>query len=1062
MSKSTLGAIAGAAIGFFFGGPTGAKIGWTLGSFLFAEPGPDTQGPRLDSLTVESLDYGASIPRIYRKGRIAGFRMWQRAIIEKSHTEEVGGKGGGGGATHTTYSYYGTFAIGLCEGEIAGIRKIWADSILIYDAGSGADVQTVIASNEASTLFTVYPGSATQEPDSLIQATQGAANTPAYRHLAYIVFDELPLEKHGNRIPNITCEVVENGGLTKSVNEIASVVAGDKPYDVCAVNDYAYVLNRDDHNIQIYDVGDIENPVSLATVSSSVYPALTKQAGNYIYVAHAAVNDLVAYSLTNPLNPVASTPVDITGNPRDLYIDGDYLYVISNSTDGILEIYSITSPYSPALIGSLRGMGDGVWSISVSGDYLYVEDSINDKINIIDISDKHNPSIHSTLSVGDDPKSTAIVGDYLYVMCSVDDTIEVYDISIPATPTIETTLALTSASYNGVRLVAGENYLYLCMHLVSTGLKIIDISNPADPVEYATDATVGTIRNGHIENDILYAADETGRLEIFSPLEEVAPSTRKLSYIVADLCEKAGLTASDIDVIDLTDDVDGYIISSNMSARAAIEVLQKAYFFDGAEYGNKINFVKRGGSSIKTIAQDDLGAAEYGSDHYALKLTRMQDSELPSDVSVGYINGTRDYEIGVQRAQRINYSVPNTVGQELAIVMSDDKALQIADVTLYNAYAEREKFEFSLTNDHIDLNPTDVVTVQHDGDSRVVRLVKLSYGDVIECEAVSEDPQVYSSNATAAAESWTGQSISITGTTRVEYMDIPILRNADNDAGLYYSAAGYYAAWTGAQIFKSLDGGVTYNPVDAIFVAGTIGIATTKLNDADPTLWDRDNTLTVKLVHGSLSTATEGNVIRGSNYMLVGSEVIQFSTATLNADGTYTIDTLLRGRRGTEWATDSHAIGDRVVLLTESTLGRFDAIHNTERHYKAVTLGQYVEGASGKSVTNTGVSLTPFSPAYVAGSRDGSNNLTITWMRRSRYIGAPLGSRPIYEESESYEVDVMGGSTVLRTIATSSETASYTAAQQTTDGLTPGDPVSIIVYQLSATVGRGYGTEATV
>jgi hypothetical protein len=228
------------------------------------------------------------------------------------------------------------------------------------------------------------------------------------------------------------------------------------------------------------------------------------------------------------------------------------------------------------------------------------------------------------------------------------------------------------------------------------------------------------------------------------------------------------------------------------------------------------------------------------------------------------------------------------------------------------------------------------------------------------------------------------------------------------------------------------------------------------------TLWDRDNELTVNIVYGTLSSATEENVILGSNYLLVGSEIIQFANATLNSDGSYTLDTLLRGRRGTEWAISEHVIGDRVVLLTESTLGRFEAIINTERTYKAVSIGEYLSDAFAKTATNTGVSLMPFSPEYIAGERDGSNNLTITWMRRSRYIGAPLGSRPLYEDSESYEVDVMSGATVLRTITATSETASYTAAQQTTDGLTPGDPVTVNVYQLSATVGRGYPTEATI
>ena len=35
----------------------------------------------------------------------------------------------------------------------------------------------------------------------------GAANTPAYRGTAYVVFEEMPLERYGNRLPQLSFEV---------------------------------------------------------------------------------------------------------------------------------------------------------------------------------------------------------------------------------------------------------------------------------------------------------------------------------------------------------------------------------------------------------------------------------------------------------------------------------------------------------------------------------------------------------------------------------------------------------------------------------------------------------------------------------------------------------------------------------------------------------------------------------------------------------------------------------------------------------------------------------------
>ena len=53
----------------------------------------------------------------------------------------------------------------------------------------------------------------------------------------------------------------------------------------------------------------------------------------------------------------------------------------------------------------------------------------------------------------------------------------------------------------------------------------------------------------------------------------------------------------------------------------------------------------------------------------------------------------------------------------------------------------------------------------------------------------------------------------------------------------------------------------------------------------------------------------------GANAALLGEEIIQFQTAILVGAGLYTLSNLLRGRRATEGATSSHAVGENFVLL---------------------------------------------------------------------------------------------------------------------------------------------------
>ena len=49
-------------------------------------------------------------------------------------------------------------------------------------------------------------------PDPLIEAEQGAGRAPAWRGLAYVVFERLPLDDFGNRIPMLQFEVVRAVG----------------------------------------------------------------------------------------------------------------------------------------------------------------------------------------------------------------------------------------------------------------------------------------------------------------------------------------------------------------------------------------------------------------------------------------------------------------------------------------------------------------------------------------------------------------------------------------------------------------------------------------------------------------------------------------------------------------------------------------------------------------------------------------------------------------------------------------------------------------------------------
>nr|WP_321457684.1 glycoside hydrolase/phage tail family protein [uncultured Cohaesibacter sp.] len=211
---------AGTAIGGALLGPFGAVLGGALGAIggsyidqkLFGST-TYRQGSQLSDLSVLTSTEGMSIPRLYGRSRMSGQVIWATNLIEEVTSRKYktsAAKGASGNSvSETTYSYFANFAVGLCEGEISYIGRVWANGTIL-------DLEDI--------TYRVYRGTEDQLPDSLIEAKQGTGNAPAYRGLAYVVFEELPLEDFGNRIPQLSFEVVRSiGTLEKQVQSVVMI-----------------------------------------------------------------------------------------------------------------------------------------------------------------------------------------------------------------------------------------------------------------------------------------------------------------------------------------------------------------------------------------------------------------------------------------------------------------------------------------------------------------------------------------------------------------------------------------------------------------------------------------------------------------------------------------------------------------------------------------------------------------------------------------------------------------------------------------------------------------------
>ena len=206
---------AGAAVGGIFG-PLGAVLGRAAGALAgnaldraLLSGTSTVSGARLSTARLPGASEGTAIPRVYGTTRIGGTLIWATRFEEEATTERTGGKAGG--TRVKTYRYFANIAVGLCEGPVAGVRRVWAD-------GQELDLGEV--------EMRVHTGSMTQLPDPLIEAKQDEGRAPAYRGLAYVVFERLPLDDFGNRIPLLQFEVMRPVGTLERQIRAVNVIPG--------------------------------------------------------------------------------------------------------------------------------------------------------------------------------------------------------------------------------------------------------------------------------------------------------------------------------------------------------------------------------------------------------------------------------------------------------------------------------------------------------------------------------------------------------------------------------------------------------------------------------------------------------------------------------------------------------------------------------------------------------------------------------------------------------------------------------------------------------------------
>ncbi|WP_257556399.1 phage tail protein [Sphingobium sp. CFD-2] len=1052
------------------------------------------EGPRLDDLSVTVADYGTPLNYFYGLRRFEGVPIiWAEPLREvKRKRKTKGGK-------YNEYTYYGSWAIAIAAHQIDAVTRIWFDKHLVYDATGPGPISPFALSKGFSIAdhIRIYLGTEDQMPDPRmladVESKHGAGSCPAYRGVAYIVFDDIPLEKVGNRIPQITVEAVATGDPAYPYESYPYAYA--TPGNLMLDPSGTYAL----WGGTTYEIWDLPTRTLL---HSGVFSAEVSgdrmgiSASGVIYAAQNGSNNhgqgggriqkfdaqTFAYlgSLDTGGSYQAACAVLTDGNGIDhiltyawSYWNRQYHMNMAAPLFGWMELYygwKVTQYF-------VDGHGD-IWAVGAEwGPFLTATTMYLHRIVDTGARPGSPSSASFTVPGAVGPQVDAAHHDGHFVLQWAGSRLYLID---------EETLDIVDDRSFGYEW-AGNNWINhdprqssIWLGYTEVSLKDLSTIQTVDPLDWKNETSIlGTITYISSLHAILAGAGGgAGPIITFRFLDRASSNGVTLGSIADDVAERCGVPDGNADFSALDQTIRGYNWTQG-AGRDILEPLFDAHDCDIAPHDFSIRGVKRGGASGGSI---DVAEFVRADPRYTGE--RASDRDLPRVLTFSFADVDAEQQTNSVRVQRPIVSV--STARELSINMTNlaltvDEARQLAERYLRRKWFGRDTVTNAITARELAIEPSDVRTLVLDGISRTVRLTAqtISADGSIKAEWERDDPSIaiLSGNAGAAMDGRVPSVMLVPGPTSGFVLDVPLAHDGEDQPGPFMVvAAGPYASttyWPGADFSMSDDnsldsyesGWASIPALDAC----TWGIATNALGESLPSLPDYGSSLNINIQSGELESVTDAEFDASPSLNMAllqstdGWEYIRFRTATLEVDGSYTLTGLARGCRGTEQHIAGHVAGDRFLLVDASRIKRTmsaSEIGDTD-YYKPISQGRD-EGTSFGIITVpfTAAAQKPYSPVHGALTLDsGTGDWSIDAVRRTRIGGANLDGTdvPLGETAESWSCDVIYDGAVIRTITGSSLPLTYTADQQVEDLGFALTSLSVNLYQVSPALSlRGY------
>lgn len=575
----------------------------------------------------------------------------------------------------------------------------------------------------------------------------------------------------------------------------------------------------------------------------------------------------------------------------------------------------------------------------------------------------------------------------------------------------------------------------------------------------------------------------------------------KLRDIIRGLYRFAGQDANRLIFNGIDDDVPGAFIFGQQPLTDIIKNLQSLFRINRIDSETSTTFYRNRPitGTVEPDATIDAAQLIYlvdqDDDRTRLKGNRASIASLPDVIELAFIDPENDYVVNTLNWTRPDAALntSNKLEAKVPLVLTKQQALAIVQNNFNDASAAGSALEFRLPVELSMYESGDVLAIESGkfkfvGDGIVSREF-VDYVQIIEdtrnadgtvdCKAIAivtttpttfQLPTTPGSSAQTLANLRAASQAIIIDSTALTFFDDPL-----NDKGYVQYATVIpkiaLESWPGGYLARKRIGAnedwrklfeIARGKSDVIVFRAASVLS-------GGVFWQTDDTpLKLNPLFGKWDAANNTNAAGlyadfRKNLAFYGRpgawELVQFQKIENN-----TVKGIIRGRRGTEVFCGGHALSDYFVIAGNYLFAeqRGLDLRGTEQ-YKGVALSQTFESVSADDiVTPQGNSAKPWAVRNIKAVRSGSD-IVLSWLRRDR-IHRNWGRKPddkLNSESvEQYSIDIIGDDgKVAKTFDNiPSPTFTFTAA----DGASSAATLTLVVYQVGAHVGRGFGERVTV